>query len=123
HRPTTFAQHARAGLVGWIAVVDIRDTRGVVRRVFERLAAFNQRHPWSHNDHFHGWIRRRLPATRSSALDVGCGRGELVRMLATHFVHVDGIDADAEMASIATANTAALPQVSIRRAGFADVDG
>ena len=104
-------------------MVDIRETRGGLGRVFERLAAFNARHPWSHNDHFHGWIRRHLPKHRRRALDVGCGPGGLVRLLAARFDLVDGIDIDDDMVAAATANTAGLPGTTIRRRDFAEVDG
>ena len=54
------------------------------------MARLNARHPWSHNDHFHRWILRNLPARRRAALDVGCGRGELVAALAPRFGEVIG---------------------------------
>ena len=46
------------------------------------LARVNARHPWSHNEHFHGWILRNLPARRRAAVDVGCGTGVLAGKLA-----------------------------------------
>lgn len=48
------------------------------------MARLNARHPWSHNDHFHSWILANLPESCRTALDVGCGRGELVAALAPH---------------------------------------
>ncbi|NMD54975.1 MULTISPECIES: class I SAM-dependent methyltransferase [Tsukamurella] len=58
---------------------------------------FNARHPFSHNDHFHGWILRNLPSRRGRALDVGCGEGLLAERLAGRFRTVDAADADAGM--------------------------
>ncbi|WP_336671435.1 class I SAM-dependent methyltransferase [Tsukamurella sp. USMM236] len=58
---------------------------------------FNARHPFSHNDHFHGWILRNLPTHRGRALDVGCGEGLLAERLAERFRAVDAADADAGM--------------------------
>jgi SAM-dependent methyltransferase len=52
---------------------------------------------WSHNDHFHPWILRQLPEQFGTALDVGCGRGALTRLLAKHAERVDSIDASAIM--------------------------
>lgn len=104
-------------------MVDIRETQGPLRRVLERLAVFNQRHPWSHNDHFHGWILRHLPARRERALDVGCGRGGLVELLASRFAHVDGIDVDAHMVDIARRREERCGNVTIRQADFASVAG
>jgi 2-polyprenyl-3-methyl-5-hydroxy-6-metoxy-1,4-benzoquinol methylase len=85
-----------------------------------RLARFNARHPWDHNEHFHGWILGSLPARRQSAVDIGCGTGVLTGKLAARFAHVTGIDADRDMAAAATARLAADPRVSIRRCCFAE---
>ena len=62
---------------------------------------FNARHPWSHNDFFHSWILRRLPQHRGRALDVGCGRGELLARLAGRFDTALGTDRDEGMRSVA----------------------
>ncbi|HUP84320.1 MAG TPA: class I SAM-dependent methyltransferase [Acidimicrobiales bacterium] len=87
------------------------------------LDQFNRRHPWSHNDHFHGWIVRQLPANRERALDVGCGRGELAAELASHFSRVVGVDQDAGMVVIANERCAALPGVTVRNISFVEVTG
>ncbi len=84
------------------------------------LNAVNQRHPWSHNEHFHGWILRNLPARRGVALDVGCGGGLLVQRLAPHFRRVVGVDVDAGMADLAAARLADTPQTTIQRCSFED---
>lgn len=55
---------------------------------------FNQARPWSHNDHYHDWLLRQLPDEVGSALDVGCGAGELVRRLAGRSRSVLGVDRD-----------------------------
>jgi 2-polyprenyl-3-methyl-5-hydroxy-6-metoxy-1,4-benzoquinol methylase len=66
------------------------------------LDRFNHRHPWSHNDHFHPWIESKLPARRRLALDIGCGRGELLTRLAPRFDQMVGIDVDRTMCAAAT---------------------
>jgi SAM-dependent methyltransferase len=86
----------------------------------EALAKVNARHPWNHNDHFHGWILRNLPARRAAAVDVGCGKGVLAGKLATHFAHVTGIDRNEGMAAAASARLHGVPQVSIRQCDFAE---
>jgi SAM-dependent methyltransferase len=86
----------------------------------QSLARINARHPWNHNEHFHGWILRNLPARRRAALDIGCGKGVLAGKLATHFAHVTGIDRNEGMAAAATARLRGFPQVSIQRCDFAD---
>jgi SAM-dependent methyltransferase len=83
-----------------------------------QLDRFNRRHPWSHNDHFHGWILRQLPDRRGVALEVGCGRGELLAKLAERFARVDGIDADTEMALASSERCASTPTVRVRQLPF-----
>jgi len=101
--------------------VDVRDSANPVLAGARRwLVRVNARHPWNHNEHFHGWILRNLPARRRAAIDVGCGTGVLAGKLAPHFARVTGIDADAGMAAAATARLARDPRVAIRRCGFGE---
>src|ERR1700729_1293794 len=97
--------------------MDIRDLPGPGHVA---LAKVNARHPWNHNEHFHGWILRNLPARRSVAVDVGCGKGVLAGKLATQFAQVTGIDRNAGMVAAASARLRGFPQVSIQRCDFAD---
>ncbi|MFF7645502.1 methyltransferase domain-containing protein [Streptomyces canus] len=62
--------------------------------LLDALARFNDAHPWSHNAHFHPWILRQLPRRYDRALDVGCGSGDLARLLATRANQVHGVDSD-----------------------------
>jgi SAM-dependent methyltransferase len=99
--------------------MDVRDSANpVVLTAGRWLAAVNSRHPWSHNEHFHGWILRNLPARRRVAVDVGCGTGVLAGKLAPHFARVTGIDADEGMSAAARARLAGDPRVSIMRCRF-----
>ena len=97
--------------------MDIRDLPGPGHQA---LAKINARHPWNHNEHFHGWILRNLPARRDVAMDVGCGKGVLAGKLATQFAHVTGIDRNEGMVAAASARLRGVPQVSILRCDFAD---
>ena len=99
--------------------MDVRDSvNPVLERARRWLAQINARHPWNHNEHFHGWILRNLPARRGAAVDVGCGMGVLAGKLAPHFARVTGIDADEAMAAAASARLARDPAVTIRWCGF-----
>ncbi|WP_205706951.1 methyltransferase domain-containing protein [Kineococcus vitellinus] len=64
------------------------------RRALARCEEWNREHPWDHNAHHHAWIERHLPRRVGTALDVGCGTGDLVRRLAARTEHVTGLDAD-----------------------------
>lgn len=77
------------------------------------MARLNARHPWSHNDHFHSWILANLPDPCRVALDVGCGRGELLAALAPHVERVIGNDVDQGMREQATQRCAGLANVRI----------
>ena len=87
------------------------------------LEAFNGRHPWSHNDHFHGWVLRHLPSARGEALDVGCGEGVLAGLLATCFGRVVAIDRDADMAASAADRLRTHQRVAVRQAAFGEETG
>ncbi len=49
---------------------------------------------WNHNVHYHDFVLGEVPQRCHLALDVGCGRGELTRKLATLSDEVIGIDTD-----------------------------
>lgn len=83
------------------------------------LNAWNARHPWSHNEHFHGWVLRHLPPHARTALDVGCGRGELLGRLAARVDHAVGVDPDAQMVAAARAP---VPTAEVRQGSLLDVE-
>ncbi|WP_424862344.1 class I SAM-dependent methyltransferase [Streptomyces sp. MMS24-I29] len=75
-------------------------------RILQALDRFNAAHPWDHNAHFHRWILRRLPRRCDRALDVGCGSGDLARLLTTRAGRVHAIDADPDIVTRARERTA-----------------
>ncbi|MGW3008322.1 class I SAM-dependent methyltransferase [Streptomyces sp. NPDC001219] len=66
----------------------------LAQRALRALDRFNAAHPWDHNAHYHRWLLRQLPQRLGSALDIGCGSGDLARLLATRADEVQGVDAD-----------------------------
>ena len=80
----------------------------------------NARHPWSHNDYFHGWILANLPEPCTVALDVGCGRGGLAAALAPHVERVIGNDVDETMRVEASRRCAGLANVTITDGHWTD---
>lgn len=87
------------------------------------MARLNARHPWSHNDHFHGWILRTLPDQRRTALDVGCGEGALLAAVAPSFGSVVGVDVDPGMQAAARERCAGSPNVSVSGGEWHDLPG
>jgi SAM-dependent methyltransferase len=97
----------------------VRDSANpLVLSAAQWLNRVNTRHPWNHNEHFHRWILRNLPARRQVAVDVGCGTGVLAGKLASQFARVTGIDADQGMTAAASERLADKPNVSITRCRF-----
>lgn len=60
---------------------------------------------FSHNDHYHSFLLRQVPAGARRALDAGCGSGTFARLLATRVDRVDAIDRSAEMIAAARPST------------------
>ncbi len=94
--------------------------RGLAR-VFDAL---NRRTPWSHNDHFHPWVLRRLQAApaRGAVVDVGCGTGALIAAIRARGVApVVGVDVDELMARTSSARFVDDGDVTIAQASFFDL--
>lgn len=95
-------------------------------RLLGFLDRFNSAHPWSHNDAYTGFIlreaRKVLREGGTSALDVGCGSGNLLLHLSAVFSCVVGVEADSSTASRASQKTSDHPSVTVVTAAFpADV--
>jgi ubiquinone/menaquinone biosynthesis C-methylase UbiE len=56
---------------------------------------------WNHNYHYHDLLLSALPQHGRSALDVGCGTGELAIRLAPRYDRVVGVDRDSGMVAVA----------------------
>lgn len=69
------------------------------------LDRVNAAHPWSHNDAYARYVLKHARAVRrrggTTALDVGCGTGNLLERLSAVFPTVFGIEPDPEAAKIA----------------------
>lgn len=61
--------------------------------------------PWNHNNHYHRVVFDAVPAHCDSALDVGCGTGQLTRELHRVIPHVIGIDRDQQSIAVARSRT------------------
>lgn len=63
-------------------------------RALRALDRYHAARPWDHNAHYHRWLMRQLPRRFDRALDIGCGTGDLARLLATRAQAVHGVDSD-----------------------------
>lgn len=92
-------------------------------RLLSRLHRFNQRHPWSHNDHYVPWVADRVAASGArDVLDVGCGTGNLVALLRRRTADVTGIEPDRATARAAAERFGDDPAVTVVHAGFGGRD-
>lgn len=67
---------------------------------------------WNHNTHYHGTLLREVPSRCRRALDVGCGEGDVARILAARVHRVDAIDANEDLIRRAREAPGSPPNVS-----------
>lgn len=93
-------------------------------RLLQRLGRFNAKHPWSHNDAYTRWVLWHARKVRrrggSSALDIGCGTGNLLKRLAVVMDDVTGIEPDRRTALRARANLSDVKTAIIHEGSFED---
>ncbi|MGK8506258.1 class I SAM-dependent methyltransferase [Nocardia asiatica] len=91
--------------------------------MLSRLDRFNQRHPWSHNDHYGPWVIDRVAASGARhVLDVGCGTGNLVAGLRHRVATVTALEPDPATVRVAAERFADDPAVTVVHADFAGRD-
>ncbi|WP_174187658.1 class I SAM-dependent methyltransferase [Nocardia barduliensis] len=91
--------------------------------MLSRLDRFNQRHPWSHNDHYGPWVVGRVAASGARhVLDVGCGTGNLVARLRQRVTTVTALEPDPATVRVAAERFADDPAVTVVHADFAGRD-
>ncbi|WP_246430249.1 class I SAM-dependent methyltransferase [Streptomyces rectiverticillatus] len=79
-----------------------------------RLHRFNQRHPWSHNDHYGPWVASEVAASGArDVLDVGCGTGNLAALLRHQIAAVTGLEPAPRTARVAAERFAGDSAVTI----------
>jgi ubiquinone/menaquinone biosynthesis C-methylase UbiE len=67
-----------------------------VQADFDRIAVLSSQ-KWDHNNHYHDFLLKQLPAHCGEALDIGCGMGEFARLLARRCDHVTAVDLSPQM--------------------------
>jgi SAM-dependent methyltransferase len=90
--------------------------------LLDAIARVNAKHPWSHNDAYIGFVLRHARAVRrrggDTAVDVGCGMGNLLGHLAALFPVVFGIEPDARTAAAAAERFSASAGVVVQQRPF-----
>ena len=92
-----------------------------IEKDFDRLALLDD-NGWTHNNHYHGFLLRHVPANCPSALEVGCGTGAFSRRLADCARHVVALDLSAEMIRVARARSEQFKNLEYRCADVMAVD-
>lgn len=70
-----------------------------IEKDFNKLACFvtSEKYIWDHNNHYHRYLLDKIPENCQKALDIGCGNGELCRLLAAKSQKVIGVDMSRNM--------------------------
>ena len=92
-----------------------------VQADFDRLAALDHGE-WDHNQQYHRFLLRFLPAGRARALEVGCGTGAFARCLADEFERVVAIDLAPEMIRRARELSRSKANIEFRAGDFTEHD-
>jgi SAM-dependent methyltransferase len=87
----------------------------LIRDDFDRLALLDN-DGWTHNNHYHPFLLRHVPAHCDSTLEIGCGTGAFSRLLAERSCHVLGLDLAPKMVRIARERSKNCPNVEYQAA-------
>ena len=84
-----------------------------IEKDFDRLALLDG-DGWTHNNHYHAFLLRQVPANCSNALEIGCGTGAFSRRLAERAQHVVALDLSTEMIRVARTRSENLQNLEYR---------
>ena len=91
-------------------------------RLLHAIGGVTQTHPWSHNDAYSWHVmchaKQTLREGGTTALDVGCGTGNLLGRLAQLFPRVVGMEADPATAALATSAVSPWSAATVINATF-----
>jgi len=80
---------------------------------FDRIAALSDP-GWNHNDAYHAFLLRSLPAYCPHALEIGCGTGAFARLLAARSGRVLALDLSPRMIEVARESSRAYPNIDFQ---------
>jgi ubiquinone/menaquinone biosynthesis C-methylase UbiE len=73
-----------------------------------------------HNEHYHNFLLKQLPAHCDEVLEIGCGTGAFARALAARSNHVLGVDLSPEMIRLAREKSKHLSNLEFQVADICD---
>ena len=82
-----------------------------VRADFDRIALLPGE-SWDHNNHYHGYLMKRIPASCKTALEIGCGLGAFSRLLAERSEQVLALDLSPQMIRVAKERSEQYPNIN-----------
>lgn len=89
----------------------------VIQADFDRIALASPEGEL-HNEHYHNFLLKHLPAHCDRILEIGCGRGAFARLLSTRANHVLAIDFSPEMIRLAREKSGQLGMPKGQEAGL-----
>ena len=84
-----------------------------IRQDFDLIALHDQER-WNHNNHYHRFLLKQLPAQCRTALDIGCGTGEFSRLLAQRVERVIALDLSPNMIEVAKQRSRQFPNIDFQ---------
>jgi ubiquinone/menaquinone biosynthesis C-methylase UbiE len=82
-----------------------------VQADFDRIALLAEQYGWNHNDHYHSYLLRQIPARCGEALEIGCGTGAFSRSLAARTGRVLALDLSPQMIRVAREHSERYPNI------------
>jgi ubiquinone/menaquinone biosynthesis C-methylase UbiE len=81
---------------------------------FDRIALLPSSGGWDHNNHYHPFLLKHLPAHIGAALDIGCGTGDFARLLAARADRVLALDLAPNMIRVAQERSKAFSNIDFQ---------
>lgn len=93
-----------------------------IKKDFDNIASLVQKENWNHNNHYHDFILNFVPNKCDSALDIGCGTGDFIKLLSPKCNHVMGIELSENMIEASKMNLKGQSNVCLKCQDILSVD-
>jgi SAM-dependent methyltransferase len=84
--------------------------KSIIQADFDRIALLSEE-GWNHNQHYHRFLLRHVPASCREALEIGCGAGAFSRLLAERCDRVLALDLSPCMIQVARERSQGYPNI------------